>query len=369
MPREPQLRTAAFGYLGSNASGIPLALSEAVRSTYGPRRQSLALVLVASLMSASLAACGAPSWPGTVRGVGDPRFMAHQQVIETVDVLPVDLQVWTVSGHQRGAELVAGDATATVAGMVTSQLARRGYEVVAAIDRDGDYVSVDGTKRDAMSPEEVESTTMSLSSYGVAQSQTEGALLVPFLPARLGAATGSDTTLYVGGWAYAGKDQKSNKAAKVIGTVLIVGLIAVVAVALIAGEKGGGGLGKVAEGAGRAAGGAVKVVGRVAVGAVRTAGHVGVAILRDPELFHLTVDTLDAFARAGTHAERQPTRPDYYAEGPREGRSAMLLEMTLIDNHSGKTLWHARQRFPASPENPKQIEKAVSRLMATLPAR
>ena len=370
MPREPQQRTAAFGYLGSNTAGIRLALSDAVRSSSGPRRQSLALVLVASLVSASLAACGGPTWPGSVRGVGDPRFMAHEQVVETVDVLPVDLQVWTVSGHKRGAEAVAGEANATVAGLVTSQLARRGYEVVAAIDREGRYVSVDGTMRDAMTPEEVESTTMSLSSYGVAQSQTEGALLMPFLPARLGAATGSDTTLYIGGWAYAGKDKSSNKAAKVIGVVLVVGIIAVIAIALIAGEKGGGsGLGKVAEGAGHVAGSAVKVVGRVAVGAARTAGRVGVTILRDPELFHLTVDTIDAFARAGTHVEVQPARPDYYARGPRKGRSAMLLEMTLVDNHSGKTLWHARQRFPASPEKPAQVEKAVARLMATLPAR
>ena len=341
-----------------------------MRSSNGRRRQSLALVLAASLIGASLAACGGPTWPRSVQGVGDPRFMAHQQVIETVDVLPVDLQVWTVSGHKRGAEAVASEVNATVAGLVTSQLARRGYEVVAAIDRDGRYVAGDGTMHDAMTAEEVQSTTMSLSSYGVAQSQTQGALLMPFLPARLGAATTSDTTLYIGGWAYAGKDKKSNKAAKVIGTVLIVGIIAVIAIALIAGEKGGGsGLGKVAEGAGRVAGGAVKVVGRVAVGAVRTAGRVGVTILRDPDLFHLTVDTLDAFARAGTHAEVHPARPDYYAEGPRKGRSSMLLEMTLIDNHTGKTLWHARQRFPASPEKPEQVEKAVARLMATLPAR
>lgn len=341
-----------------------------MRSSFGRSRQSLALVLAVSLVGASLAACGGPTWPRSVQGVGDPRFMAHQQVVETVDVLPVDLQIWTVSGHKRGAEAVASEANASVAGLVTSQLARRGYEVVAAIDRDGRYVGGDGTMHDAMTPEDVESTTLSLSSYGVAQSHTQGALLMPFLPSRLGDHTGSDTTLYVGGWAYAGKDKSSHKAAKVIGVVLVVGLIAVIAIALIAGEKGGGsGLGKVAEGAGHVAGSAVKVVGRVAVGAARTAGQVGVTILRDPELLHLTVDTLDAFARAGTHAEVHGVRPDYYAEGPRKGRSAMLLEMTLVDNHSGKTLWHARQRFPVSPEKPEQVEKAVARLMATLPAR
>lgn len=343
-----------------------------MRSSYGPRRQTLALVLAALVIGSSIAACGGPSWPKTVRGVGDPRFLAHQEVVDTVDVLPVDLQVWTEPGHQTGAYVVASEVDGTVAGMVSSQLARRGYQVVAQIDRDGRYVGPDGSMHDAMVPDDVTRTTISLSGYGRAQSRTAGALLMPFLPARLGEATGSDTTLYIGGWAFAGKKKSSHKAAKIIGAILIVGIIAVIAIAVIAGDKGGGGgsaVGKVAEGAGHVASGAVKVVGRVAVAATRTAGRVGFAVMRDPELFRLTVDMIDVFAQSGTHAQVYSGRPDYYAEGPRRGRSAMMLEMTLIDNHSGRTLWHAQQRFPASPERPEQIERAVARLMATLPAQ
>jgi hypothetical protein len=40
--------------------------------------------------------------------------------------------------------------------------------------------------------------------------------------------------------------------------------------------------------------------------------------------------------------------------------------MTLIDNRTGRTLWHARQRFPASPERPGDIQRAVAGITATL---
>lgn len=335
------------------------------------RRQALALFAAAALIGSSIAGCGAEAWPRGVRGVGDPRFLAHEQAIATIDLLPVDLQVWTEPGHARDAVAVAGDIEGTLASVVATQLAARGYELAAWIDRDGRYVASDGVTRDAMQPDDVARTGYSLSGYGMAQSRVDQQLLAPFLPARLGQATGSDATLYIGGWAFAGKGKGSGKAAKVIGTILIVGIIAIVLVAALAGKDSGAGraAGKVADGAGRVATGAVKVVGRVALGVARTAGQVGHAIARDPELLHFTIDTMELLAQAGTHVEVYPARPDYYAEGPRRGRSALLLEMTLIDNHTGRTLWHGRQRFPASPERPAQVERAVVQLMSTLPAR
>jgi hypothetical protein len=65
--------------------------------------------------------------------------------------------------------------------------------------------------------------------------------------------------------------------------------------------------------------------------------------------------------------EYYSVRPDYYAEGPHDGHSAMLLEMTLIDNHTGRALWHARQRFPASPQQPQQVSRAVAKAASSLP--
>ncbi|HWM87833.1 MAG TPA: hypothetical protein VNO33_18390 [Kofleriaceae bacterium] len=305
--------------------------------------------------------------------MADPQFAGRHSTVETVDVLPVDLQVWTMPGHRRDPEALLRELEPEIGGMLAAQLARRGYQVVAQLDRSGRYTAPDGVVRSAMPQDDLARTSYALSSYGRAQSELDGQLLVPFLPARLGAATGSDATLYVGGWAFAGKERGSSKAAKVVKTILIVGLIAVVVVAVIAGIKGDGGpgkaVGKVAEGAGRVAVGTARVAGRVVGGLARTTGHVAHAVLREPELFHLTVETIDAFARTGTHVEVYSARPDYYAEGPRDGRSAMMLEMTLIDNRTGRALWHARQRFPASPVRAQEVERAVTRLMSSLPAQ
>ena len=325
--------------------------------------------MIGALIVSGAAGCGGEAWP-EVRGLADPQFLGRGRAVETVDVLPIDLQVWTRPGHRADPFGLSRDLESTVGGMVSAELARRGYHVVAQIDRGGRYVAEDGEERVAMAAGDVARTAYALSSYGPAQSEHDGELLIPFLPARLGAATGADATLYVGGWAFAGVDRKPGKAGKVVKTILIVGLIAVVAVAVIAGLKGDKGPGKVAgavaEGAGKVAGGVVRVAGGVATGVARTTGRVAFALARDPVLFHLAIDTVDAFARAGTHVEHSSVRPDYYAGGPHDGRSAMLLEMTLIDNRTGRTLWHARQRFPASPERARDVERAVSRITATL---
>ncbi len=328
--------------------------------------------VAAALIGAGIAGCGAEAWP-SAPGIADPQFLRQGRTVETVDLLPVDLQVWTTPGHRRDPFQLAGELESTVAGVATAELARRGYQVVAQIDRGGRYVGPEGSARTAMAEEDVAHTIDALSGYGHAQATVHGGLLVPFLPARLGGETRSDATLYIGGWAFAGKEHHSNNAGKVIGAILIVGLIAVLVVAALAGSKGdhgaGGALGKVAEGAGRAAAGAARVAGRVVVGAARATVAVTDAVLRDPDLFYAVTETMEAFARSGTHVEIYAGRPDYYAEGPHDGRSAMMFEMTLVDNRNGRTLWHARQRFPASPVRPKEVERAVRRLMASLPAR
>jgi hypothetical protein len=333
----------------------------------------MAILLVGALISSSTAACGGAVWP-RVNGLADPEFLHHQRAVDTVDLMPVDLQVWTMPGHARDPFDIAGQLSPYVSGMVTTELARRGYEVVAQIDREGRYVGHDGRAQTAMTADDLARTSYALSSYGRAQSRVQRGLLVPYLPARLGAATGSQATLYIGGWAFAGKERRSSKAGDVLKVLLVVGIVAVIAVAIIGGSKKGGGggvgraAGKVARGAGQVAAGAARVAGRVAVGTVRTAGRIGYAMMRDPEVFDAVVDTAYLMARAGTHVQVYSSRPDYYAEGPRDGRSAMLLEMTLIDNRTGRTLWHARQEFPASPTRPGDVARAVHGIMTTLPA-
>ena len=290
--------------------------------------------------------CAGPRWPATVHAAGDPAFLAEQRDIDTIDILPVDLQVWTRPDHPRGARALADALAPLVDGVVAAHLAEHGYRVTAQVGWDGRFVAPDGLMRRAMSAAEVARTAYSLSSYGPAETRLGGAsaaarpggasaetrpggapataragagdtrLLVPYLPVRLGRVTRSDATLYIGGWAYAGKDGPST-AAKVVEVVLVVAVVAVVVAAVIAGARdgGGGAVAGVARGAGRVAGATAHAVGY----------------------------------------------------GPHGGRSAMLLDLTLIDNHTGLVLWHARQRFPARPDRPHDVERAVVALLAALP--
>ena len=324
------------------------------------------------------------SWP-KARSVSDPRFATGARAVRTVDILPMDLQVWTYRGARHDPQAVAAGLDSIATAMVRTELAQRGYDIRATMDWDGLYR--DGsTTRLAMEPDALAATTLSLSTFGAAQAKSpRGQVLVPHLPVPLGTATRSDATLYVGGWAYSGKDKSStNKGAKVaVGVLVGVLVVGVIILAIAGGKGGGGGL----KGVGKAAGGAAKGVAKAASGAIRATGgfgrvagrlvstgargimRAGVTIGRHGP--RIAVDTLDAFGRSGfdTHLHYERQRVDYAQQpsSPRKGRSAMLVEMTLIDNRTGRALWHARKRFPASPRKAKQVHKAVRRLMATFP--
>ena len=327
-------------------------------------------------LTALVAGCG-PKWP-TVHSVADPSFAGGGPgtAVGTVDILPIDMQVWSSPQAEKSPAELAGALDEMIGGQVAARLAEGGYEVVAHMRWDGRYVGPDGSLRSAMPEPELGAVAYSLSGYGEAQRKTQGGLLVPYLPARLGQQTGSDATLYVGGWAYAGKDGGMSTGAKVALGVFAVALVAVVVVAAIAGAKDSGG-----DGIGKALGGAASGVGRVAGSAARVAVHAVKPITRagvrltaamvrsSPHMMNMTFDVMEAMARSGTHIEIYGGRPNYYrSSAPHKGRSAMLLEMTLIDNRTGRVLWHARERFPASPAKPQQVEKAVKRLLAALPA-
>ena len=335
------------------------------------RRQSRAALLAGACTVVCAAGCG-PSWP-TPRSVADPAFLAGAQPVASVDLLPIDLQVWTGEGSEREPGELYHALDAGVGGAVAAELAGRGYQVRAQLGWDGRYVAPDGVVRAAMSEEDLASTAWALSGYGEAQRRVRDGILAPFLPARLGGATGSDATLYVGGWAFAGKDGGST-AGKVAKGVLVVALVAAVVVIAVAAAKksgggGGGALGSAARSAGRVASGAARVAGRVLVPAGRLARRAALATLRSgPDMLEASLHVLDAMGRSSTHLAIYPGRPDHHRSGPRKGRSAMQLEMTLIDNRTGQVLWHARERFPARPERPADVQRAVRRLLAGLPA-
>ena len=331
--------------------------------------------MTVSLAVATAACGGGPRWPTTPNAVVDSSFAGAERHVATVDVLPVDLQVWAAPGTERNPEELSGSLQVSVSGMVAAELASRGYQVRSQMDWDGTFVADGGAIEHAMSEEEIAQTAFALSGFGEAQRLVRGRILVPYLPVRLGAATGAEATLYVGGWAYAGKDQKgSSTAAKIAKGVLIaVAIVAVVAIVIAAKDGGGGAadaIGGVASGAAKAAGGAVQVAGRVLHGVAKVGFEAGKMVLRSgPDVMDASLDIADAFGHTHTHFDVYAARPDYYntAGAPRSGRSAMQLEMTLVDNRNGRVLWHSRQRFPARPEKPKDVERAVGTLLAALP--
>jgi hypothetical protein len=326
-----------------------------------------------SLSLSMLVACG-PSWP-QARGFTDTSVTR----IRTIDILPADVQIWAHDGSDKTPAEIAERFDAEVAGRLSGLLARRGYHVASHIDWQGRFLSARGLEAQAMAQRSVAETTFALSGYGVAVERAGSpAQLAPHLPAPLGAVTGSDATLYVGGWSYSGKDGMSNgkKALIAVGIVLIV---AVVVVAVLSdGKVGGlGGVGKAAAGAGkgaaRVAGRAVGGVGRVALhaarGTTRVMAEMAKGMAHADVNIHISADSVDCFGRHDTHADWYAGRPDYYEQPatPKRGKSSSLLEMTLIDNRRGVVLWHARQKFPANPARSDHVQKMLRGLVASLP--
>jgi len=321
-------------------------------------------------------------WP-TVQGVADRGFADSRRPVDSLDILPLDVD-FAISSHARApADEILARFNATAMGTIHTELLRRGYRVRAAMEWDGSYVQPDGTTATAIEPVAIAATADSLRGYGYAQDRSGGELLFPYLPHRLGEHTGSDTTLYVGGWAFIGK-KRTSTGAKVAKGVLIGAVIVIVIVAAIAGlKKSGGSLAKGAGKIGSAAGRGARVLARSAGHAAKAFGHVAQAsgkVLAKTGARTLqmtgklagrtTLDVLDAFGHTNTHILVYGGEPEYYERDlPRGGYSRMEIEMTLVDNTDGRTLWHARQEFPADAASSGDTAEVMRRMLASLPAQ
>lgn len=341
------------------------------------RRRAVALAVAACFV----AACS-PSWPRPVATV-DQRLAGHAAGVARVDVLPIDLAVWTDGRHgdPEALRLIAEYALADAA---TTALYERGYMPGAQVRWDGTFTGDDGVPRAALAPDELLATVAVLAGYHDAAVRL-GGLPQPPLPARLG-ASGAEATLYVGGWAFVGDDPAGdNTALKVLVIAAVVVVAIVVAVALSKSKsKGRGGLARAADAVadaavatGRVAAHGLARVGDVAFTVGRTSAHLADHLLRtfpgrivprmlDPQI-DLTIGPRDPYGvgdwRPAPTVEWSQ-RPDL----PRRGRSSLYLEMTMIDNRDGHVLWHVAQRFPASGGSPADVTRAAAALLSTLPA-
>jgi len=321
--------------------------------------------LIAVLACASLVAGCGSRWP-RVTAVSSPELASAATPLATIDILPVDLEVWTDKRVWVDVDEVRTGAETRLIGIATEMVYQRGYAVGAVLDWGGGYVAPDGNATLALDEAQLVGTVDSLASYGAAVSAA-GELPFPYLPARLGERTGSDATLYIGGWGFVGVEHET---AKTIGKVVLVAvlIVGVIAIAMAVGKDR-----KLERLGGAAAKGAARVMvsaGRAALRAGTAVVHVGreVAVHADA-IAETTAHVLDAFGRTATHITLVGGRPARSEDAalPHRGSPRMYLEMTLVDNRTGVVRWHAHQRFPANPARPGDVTRAARALLATLP--
>jgi hypothetical protein len=310
----------------------------------------------------TLGAC-APSWPNRATSITDPRLARGS--IHTVDVLPADLQLWAEEEADVNPDMVQVNAEAMLIRATVEALGQRN-ERANVIDWNG---NANGAP--AMDGKALDATVGALSGYGSVAEDHPNALPIPYLPVKLGEATGADATLYVGGWSFVAKEPDHDTGKKILeGVLIVVAVVAVIGI-IAAVSKGSGGHG--GGGGGSAAGGIAKaathVAGQVGRAALR-AGNIAFEVAKTTTqiegevLEQLPDPILDAFGHIIGDA---PARPDWSAGGPHEGDAQMYIEMTLVDNHTGLALWHAHQQFPANANHPDEVLRAVRIVLATMP--
>jgi hypothetical protein len=325
----------------------------------------------------------ARTWPHPV-AVVDARLLDHSVAVNRIDILPVDVALWT-DGRRGDPVPLRRDAEATILAAATTAMYQRGYLPAATIAWDGSAMQPGGNPAVALSPSDLLTTVQVLSDYHGAATRL-GGLPQPPLPARLG-ASGAEATLYIGGWSYVGDDGDGNRAMKVLVIAAIAIVVVVVVLALLdgKGKSAGSGLGHASGAVAQAA----LATGRIALRTVARAGNVAVEIGRvsfrladhmsrafpgrvvprtiDPD-FDLYVSPRSSYGPPAW--QRSAPMPDWgqRANLPHHGRSALYLEMTLIDNRDGHVLWHVASRFPASGGRRHDVERAAEILLSTLPA-
>lgn len=335
---------------------------------------------LAALLLPLVVGCAAKPWP-KVRAAAAPDYAAGAVPIARIDVMPMDVDLAAREGYEVHPDELRRRFDTSAAAAVLSGLTRAGYQV-NPLEWNGTSLMADGTRAVALAPNELEGTASAFASY--TRVIDDPRVAGPALPVRLGAATGADATLYVGGEAYVGK-KPTSKAAKV-GKVVLIGLavVAIVALVVIAARSGGGDvLGNVASGVGRAASGVARAAGNGASialrGAARATDVAGRVVLRSLDAMgnaninvqvnvDVTGNAQPAPYRYDTPQELQSIPEPIQVERlQRKGGSKTWLTMVLVDNRTGRVLWHATQKASVSPADHGGVTKVVDRLLASLP--
>ncbi|HEX4419158.1 MAG TPA: hypothetical protein VH165_14700 [Kofleriaceae bacterium] len=374
-------------------------------------RSVIALVTTTTFLAAGCSA-GRP-WPNHPVAITAPE-LAAQAKITTIDVLPLDLELWAQPNYDIDLTQSRESSETSIMNVALQSLTKRNYAVGAVIDWNGAF---DGG--DALEPHALLATMQSLARYGAMTDEHPGQLPIPYLPARLGSSTGADATLYIGGWGYVARPSESSTGTKVVEGVLIgllvIGVVVLVLAAL--GDHGGGGHGggggghsSGGGGGGHSSGGSVASHGGSSGLHAGASGHPGAATVGDIHgggaggpgndrgatttvvvrnsftasrgvehfhsggggnaALHVSRAMVDVFGRTIVDAELE--QPDWGEDPalPHDGSdSQMYLEMTLVDNHTGLALWHAHQVFPANAASAGDTARAARTMLQMLPDR
>ncbi len=267
-------------------------------------RRFTALAVIAV---AALAGCVSSGQQIELAGVAPPR----QDAPTTVDLLPIESAVEVADPDHPIAGGDAGEALrAAVVSALPPALGARRFRLAAVIDGR------------AMSAAELDETRDELLRYAVAQRGSPRQLVPLHLPHPLGAATGSRATLFVAGYGVAGDD--STHAEDVLAALAVTE--AVVATAGVVGEVASNDDG--VDGVERAAGNYAATMADV----------------------NATLDEAEA------------------ARQLRPPRSHLRLVVTLVDNATGRVIWHSDREFAGrDPTDASAIRRSIERSLRHLP--
>ena len=337
-----------------------------------------------SFLAVTLATLGWAAGCATPQPQIDPYFAARTYTPARIALMPADIfVVYDQYGDNdpQKSQALSQQVGAHLSGGMAAGLQRRGYQVTTAIGWDG-VRNPDGSY--AVGGQELGGLANAILQFSASPAGGgEGkmpapAFIAPELASRVGAATQSDSVLYLNVKGVAVSPGK--RAAEVVGVVFFVVIVAAIILLIVAESKSGGrssGTGPVASsgGGGRSvrsngwraptAGGASGGATTAAVspaprgygyapagrGPVYGGPHVGVGIgivvpLNGPVHTH-----------EGSVAEDD----EYFA-----GDQA-YLSATLVSTYDGRVLWHARQSIDVALDKPDDVQRMIDRLVDSIP--
>ena len=370
------------------------------------RSAPIALVALAATFNI---ACSLPG----VRPRMAADFAAGETHAKRIALLPVDVSVQVEGeGRRVGSDPALADKLAgRLARGVTRALTRRGYSVTAAIGAHG-CLEAGARRTIVIHPADLAALRVEIHQSTAIHGKGPGlieARVSADLTRQIQSVTGADASLYARGFVYIARGESAGATVlKVLAITLMVVVVVGMLVMLLSGGKGGksgkshsrrSSGARVALGATRAVARAVATVGEVALRIAPLAldaaatvhqAHADVPCHRcaapPPPPGPPPSDMDDLFAdEPGIPPEALPAPPAalsartppppgppptlmLHDPGKVPRRSTVGLAVTLLQNSSGRVLWHARQDFPVQVDQRYNVEKLVDHFFAGLPA-